>query len=113
MQSPTNAQFYGQAMPASQTQTLQAMAAPQPSTPSTGDISIDTKRIQLLLELNNTLIQEVMQLQANGRAGAASKAGSDAQAGSPTTSEAPEGEGEKKLEDTTKKGPPPSREFME
>ena len=110
MQSPTNAQFYGQPVPANQTQ---AMSAPQPSTPSTGDTSIDTKRIQLLLELNNALIQEVMLLQANGRAGSASKAGGDAQAASPTTSEAPEGEGEKKPEDTTKKGPPQSREFRQ
>ena len=113
VQSPTNAQFYGQAMPTNQTQIPQAMSAPQSSTPSTSDASIDTKRIQLLLELNNTLLQEVVQLQANGRAGPTSKVGSDAQAASPTASEAPEGEGEKKLEDASKKGPPPSREFIE
>lgn len=84
-----------------------------------GEISkIDAARIDLLLELNRVLIQEVVQLQSNGRAGSAVKQGQDAQTGqqSPTVSDTKDsidGDGEKKVEESVKKGPPPSREYVE
>ena len=81
-------------------------------------LKIDAARIDLLLELNRILIQEVVQLQSNGRAGSLVKQGQDTQTGqqSPTVSETKDsvdGDGEKKAEEFVKKGPPPSREYVE
>ena len=87
--------------------------------PGQGEIlKLDAARIDLLLELNRILIQEVVQLQSNGRAGSVVKQGQDAQTGqqSPTVSETKDsvdGDGEKKAEEFAKKGPPPSREYVE